>query len=200
MPIEVDAAERLDRIAEATLQVAERDGPGAVTIRAVAAELGGTSAMVTNYLRTRADLLLNAVRYEQRAWDEQTRQCLAAAGDDPRARLDALIRWSTSTLLHDKAVRQIWMDLVSSAPEAGASELLREDAAAHHERFRELVDDLGAANPGLLADALYLAIRGFYFTTTEDPESWPSERAGQAILAIAGAMLATGPSKASPSF
>jgi AcrR family transcriptional regulator len=190
MPIDVDAEARLDRIAEATLRVAERDGPDAITIRAVAAELGGSTTLVTNYLKSRADLLLNAVRFEQRSWSDDLTMTQQRAGKDPRAQLDALIRWSTSTLPHDKAARQIWMDLVSRAPEAGASALLREDAAEHHDRFRELVAELGADDNSPVADALYLAVRGFYFATTEDPERWTSKRAADAILAIAHGLTA----------
>ncbi|MEU2234066.1 TetR/AcrR family transcriptional regulator [Streptomyces vietnamensis] len=189
MPIDVDARERLDRIAEATLRVAERDGPGAITIRAVSAELGGSTTMVTNYLKSRSDLLLNAVRYEQRSWNEDLTTAQTDAGSDPRARLDVLIRWSTSTLPHDKAARQIWMDLVSRAPETGASKLLREDAAEHHARFRALVAELGAGEDSPVADALYLAVRGFYFATTEDPDRWTSQRAADAIVAIAQGLL-----------
>lgn len=201
MPIEVDAAKRLDRIAEATLRVAGRDGPGGITIRAVAAELGGSTTVVTNYIKSRADLLANAVRYEQRNWHEDTERSVSAAGDNPRDRLYALIRWSTSTDPDDIAARQIWMDLVSRAPEAGASVLLREDAAEHHQRFCDLLEQVSPGVAAFVADALYLAVRGFYFATTEDPERWPSGRAEAAILRMADAFLAErglpGPSAAS---
>ena len=201
MPIEVDAEERLNQIAEATLRVAGREGPGSITIRAVASELGGSTTVVTNYLKSRADLLANAVRYEQRSWSEDTERSVTAAGDDPRERLYALIRWSTSTVGDDVAARQIWMDLVSRAPENGASVLLREDAADHHRRFCDLLEQVSPGIPEFVGDALYLAVRGFYFATTEDPERWPSERAEAAILRMADAFLAErglpGPSAAS---
>lgn len=190
MPIEVDAAKRLDQIAEATLRLAGREGPGSITIRAVAAELGGSSTVVTNYLKSRADLLANAVRYEQSRWADDTARAVGAVGDDPRQRLYALIRWSTSTDHDDVAARQIWMDLVSRAPDAGASAILREDAVEHHQRFRAALEQVSPDVPDHVCDALYLAVRGFYFATTEDPERWTPERATAAVVAMADAFLA----------
>lgn len=190
MPIEVDAAKRLDQIAEATLSLAAREGPGSITIRAVAAEIGGSTTVVTNYLKSRADLLANAVRFEQRRWAEDSERAVDSAGTDPRARLDAMIRWSASTDSDDVAVRQIWMDLVSRAPGTGASELLRQDAAEHHERIRVLLEQVRPGVPEHVCDAIYLAVRGFYFATTEDPLRWPDERAEAAILRLADALLA----------
>ncbi|HJG47134.1 TetR family transcriptional regulator, partial [Corynebacterium variabile] len=61
MPREVDTSARLQRIADATLAVAREQGTRAVTLRAVAKELGGSTTLVTNYLKTRADLILNAL-------------------------------------------------------------------------------------------------------------------------------------------
>lgn len=189
MPIEVDADKRLDQIAEATLRLAGREGPGNITIRAVAAELGGSTTLVTNYLRSRADLLANAVRYEQRQWAADTERALNSAGPDPRERLYAMIRWSTSTDHDDVAARQIWMDLVSRAPDTGASALLREDASEHHRRFQNLLHQVSPNIPSHVCDALYLAVRGFYFATTEDPQHWPDHRAEQAIVQMADALL-----------
>ncbi|MDH6197341.1 AcrR family transcriptional regulator [Mycobacterium frederiksbergense] len=191
MPIEVDAAARLDQIAEATLRVADRERPAGVTIRAVAAELGGSTTVVTNYIKSRADLLLNAVRYELAAWRREHAEAIAEVQDDPRSRLREEIRWSTTTLHNDRAARQIWLDLVSRASSDGASELLRDDAAEHYENIRTDVADLAPADSDsdAIADGIYLAIRGFYFATTEDPEQWPPQRAAHAILKIADLLV-----------
>ncbi|PZT71290.1 hypothetical protein DN402_04540 [Streptomyces sp. SW4] len=95
MPIDVDEVQRRKEIAEATLAVAARDGARAVTIRAVAKELGGSTAMVTNYVPTRMALITNAVRAAESRW----RADLDAHVGELRGkeRLRATVEWHLST-------------------------------------------------------------------------------------------------------
>ncbi|MEU6998763.1 hypothetical protein [Nonomuraea sp. NPDC046570] len=180
MPIEIDITERLERIAEATLRVAERDGPAAVTIRAVAAELGGSTAVVTNYLATRSDLLVNAIRYAQRGWREDLDNHVNPYGGAQYLR--AYMAWSSGTVGPDRAVRQIWLDVAAKAESRSAAfEVLRQDAVEHHRMLRAAVAEAGVSDTDFAADVLYLLLRGFYFAGTEDPELWTDERVGMAI-------------------
>ncbi|GLW96767.1 hypothetical protein [Microtetraspora sp. NBRC 16547] len=197
MPIEIDITERLEQIAEATLRVAEREGPAAITIRAVAAELGGSTAVVTNYLKTRSDLLVNAIRYAQRGW-------LADLDDhvnphEGAQHLRAYMAWSSGTVGHDRAVRQIWLDVAAKAESRSAAfELLRQDATEHHQLLRAAAAKAGVSDADFAADVLYLLLRGFYFASTEDPELWTDERVGAAISQLTDLFIAgLGPSPAS---
>ena len=56
MPMDVNADERIRAIALATLDVASERGSAGVTLRAVAERLGGSTTLVTNYLKSRAEL------------------------------------------------------------------------------------------------------------------------------------------------
>ncbi|WP_433215089.1 TetR/AcrR family transcriptional regulator [Microtetraspora malaysiensis] len=189
MPIEIDITERLEQIAEATLRVAEREGPAAITIRAVAAELGGSTAVVTNYLATRSDLLVNAIRHAQRGWREDLDSHVNS--HEGAQHLRAYMEWSSGTVGHDRAVRQIWLDVAAKAESRGAAfELLRQDAVEHHRMLRAAVAEAGVSDADFAADVLYLMLRGFYFASTEDPELWTDERVGAAISRLTDVFIA----------
>jgi len=188
MPIEVDADERLRQIAEATLRVAERDGSAAITIRSVAAELGGSTAVVTNYAATRADLVLNVILHVQRQWDGDMRRTIAGLAGVELLR--ALVLWSVTTDPQDPTMRRLWVDLLAkSGSESDAVKALADIALRHRALIRdalvaaEAAGPAGAppADPETEADVLYLMIRGFYFLSVEDPQAWTEERVTRAL-------------------
>lgn len=174
------------QIAEATLQVAERGGVKAITIRSVAAEMGGSSAVITNYLATRADLLLNAVLYVQRTWDEGMND--AIRGLEGFELLRALVLWSVSTEPSDPIVRRIWVELMTESGSDEVTQALIDISLRHRDLLREVLaeqDQAGSVSPGagsdendpdIQADMLYLMIRGFYLLSVENPGDWGDHR------------------------
>jgi AcrR family transcriptional regulator len=188
VPIAVDSSQRLDDIAAATLAIASESGPSAVTVRAVAAKLGGSTTLVTNYVASRSELLANAIRYVQAQWRaEQT--ALADGFPDPVERLRALVTWFTSTEPDDPAARRIWLSAVARVgDESDAARALRADAADQRVDVGSLLRDAGVDDEAG-ADVVYLALRGFYFATTEDPEEWPPERANAALMRLTDLLL-----------
>lgn len=179
MPIEVDSAERLAQIAEATIRVAALEGPSATTIRRVAAELGGSHSMVTNYAATRSELLVNAIRHAQEGWRRDMEAHLA--GREGADRLRALALWSCTTVDHDRAVRQLWLALAGLSEDSDALEVLRTDAVAHRAMLAAALRDAEVEFAENGADILYFALRGFYFLSVEDPDRWTDERAAETI-------------------
>lgn len=180
MPAPIDVEQRLDEIAVATLELAREGGAAAVTIRAVAARLGGATSRVTKYLPTRAGLLANAARYMTAHWEADAGAALAdQTGID---RLRALAAWSLTTDGYDDAIRRLWIDAIASGQtEIEGVNHVREQAHHEQDELRALVEDALPAGNEWLADALYLAFRGYYLSTIEDPHRWPAERAGAAI-------------------
>lgn len=190
MPILVDSNRRLDDIAVATLAVASESGPSGVTVRAVAAELGGSTALVTNYVASRNELLANAIRYVQRQWRSE-QAAVAGRYPDPVERLRALMTWFTGTNPDDPAARRIWLNVVAHVGEdLDPAKVLRADAAGQRADVGQLLQDAGVPDESS-ADAVYLALRGFYFATTEDPDEWPPERANAALARLTDLLLAT---------
>jgi len=189
MPIEVDTTERLSQLAEATLRVIERKGIGAITIRAVAAELGGSTAVVTNYLATRSDLLLNVISHAQRGWRaDMTRAVEGLTGAEL---VRALASWSCTTVDHDHAVRQLWLDMAAQAETGSAAHVaLQEDAKQHYEFLHAAFADAAVPDPAAAADLLYLTLRGFYFAGVEDPARWCPERVRELVGNLCDLLLA----------
>jgi len=190
MPIIVDEDARRALIAEATLRLAQREGVGAVTIRAVARELGRSTVYVTNYLGTRTELLLNVLTFVRTQWDLAF-DSLVGSADDRRPSLWEVVRWSATEDEFDRTVRHLWLEVLSRpTAEPELFRTLREDARRQHD---DLVAAASSASgpPGALADLAYLALRGYYVSSIEDAERWTPKRAQTALrhlLELAGAL------------
>jgi AcrR family transcriptional regulator len=183
MPREVDVAERRALIAEATLRVGRRDGVDATTLRAVAKELGRSTVYITNYVGSRVELLMNALAHVEAGWSEELAVGLAEL--DGLEALRKLLEWSTMTSEQDRAVRQMWLEILSRpsmpAELRGAVRL-----AAAGEQV-ELADAaVGAGLGAQFGDVLFLVLRGFYTASVEDPDVWTSERVRRALDSLLG--------------
>ncbi|MER5197489.1 TetR/AcrR family transcriptional regulator [Streptomyces sp. NPDC002755] len=185
MPIEVDEARRLDEIAAATLHVARERGVRSVTIRAVAAQLGGSTAMVTNYVASRSALMINAMRWAEREWGAQMDDALV--GLTGEARLEAALKWMCTTEPDDEILRRLLMEIASEGPDAGPAveNVRRATSRRNRDELSALAAEAGLPDAALAGDVLHLLTRGYWLTTLEDPEGWPEERAARALLAVA---------------
>ncbi|MFF7244520.1 TetR/AcrR family transcriptional regulator [Embleya sp. NPDC008237] len=184
MPIDVDEVQRRKAIAKATLTVAARDGARAVTIRAVARELGGSTAMVTNYVPTRIALITNAVAAAESRWNGELEEHVD--GLDGRERLHATVAWNLTTDPDDLQLRRLWVEMLSSVQsgaESADAAQTREPAATRRELL-DAVTAAGVADPELAADLLFLLVRGYFISTVEDPEPWTPERVARVANAI----------------
>ncbi|MFE0804087.1 TetR/AcrR family transcriptional regulator [Streptomyces sp. NPDC058812] len=186
MPIDVDEVQRRKAIAQATLAVAAREGASAVTIRAVAKELGGSTAMVTNYVPTRTALITNAVRAAESRWRTDLEARLGdLVGVD---RLRATVEWHLSTEPEDLLLRTLWVEMLSSAHNDPA-EVDRQEPRETRQEFLEASTAAGIADAGLAADVLSLLTRGYYVSTMEEPAYWTPERATRVARAVVDALI-----------
>jgi AcrR family transcriptional regulator len=188
VPAEIDTAHRLSEIAEATLAIARDQGPDAITIRAVAARMGGSTTVVTKFIPSRGALLVNAIQYVNAGWDED----LAAALEQRagRERLRALIDWLLGTEGHDYAVRRLWSEILAKEdPGAATFTAIRAEAHEEHDLIRQTLEESGVQERPWLTDLLFLACRGYYVSTVEDGENWPGTRARAAVHAMLDAVL-----------
>jgi len=196
MPIIVDEGARRALIAGATLRLAQREGVGAVTIRAVARELGRSTVFVTNYLGTRTELLLNVLSFVRAEWDLAL-DGLAGTDGDRRPSLWELVRWSATEDEFDRTVRHLWLEVLSRpTAEPELFRTLREDARRQHDDLAAAAAAGAAAPSGALADLAYLVLRGYYVSSIEDGARWTPERVQTALrqlLELAGALLPDDP-------
>jgi AcrR family transcriptional regulator len=187
MPREVDSTQRLTDIAEATIAVARASGAHAVTIRSVARELGGSTTLVTNYLPSRAALVLNALDRGRDRWEAERSGELTAT--PPRDRLHALIDRALNSTGDDTVLRTLILEIVAHAgfePEMAAA--LRRESTRFLELLETTAREAGYANPASVAEQTYLLFRGAYIASAEDPEFWTEQHLRRVILGAVDAL------------
>ncbi|WP_297006167.1 TetR/AcrR family transcriptional regulator [uncultured Corynebacterium sp.] len=183
MPREVDTTARLRRIADATLTVAREQGTRAVTLRAVAKELGGSTTLVTNYLKTRADLILNALDHADARWGEELEDALSRCA--PADRLLETATWALFTRSDDMVPRALIIEILANAtvePEMAAN--LAIEAGKVRNQLLTAAEESGFRNPEAVAETVYLMVRGASFANIEDAAHWPEERALDVIRRV----------------
>lgn len=189
MPIQVDVDQRRRDIAEATFAVAARDGLPAVTLRSVAAELGTSTTAITNYLPTRADLLVNAVDDMGDEWLEELARILQT-GLGP-SQLRELMRASV-TWDHDEQLRcTFWVALLTAkGRNEEVDRHLESTAAAVREVIEKVVEACRHPQPDVAADLLFLFAQGVFVSIVEAPAQWPVARLVAAADAAVDVVLA----------
>jgi AcrR family transcriptional regulator len=197
MPLDVDAEARLDAIAEATIEQATHAGPRAITIRTVAARLGGSTTKVTHYVRSRGELMANAVRRVQQHWRPELAEVLA--GRTGRDRLATFVDWWTTGTAQYDVFRLMWVEMLAMRDsDEVVSRALQQEAHAERDEVVAVLTESRIADPQLRADLLYLLLRGINISSVEDPETWPAERGRQAALALVELMPSTPTSSPQP--
>lgn len=187
MPRDIDRSARLQDIADATIRVARSSGANAVTIRAVARELGGSTTLVTNYLPSRAALILNVLDRARDRWREEYEA--AAAGLDPAERFEALVSWEPEPDEAEPVLRALILEIVANAEvEPALREALHRESEEYRAVLRAAARDAGFSDPGLATDLGYLLLRGAYFASAEDAAYWTAERTREVALAALRAL------------
>ncbi|WP_449280908.1 TetR/AcrR family transcriptional regulator [Leucobacter sp.] len=187
MPKDIDPEARLRDIADATVRVARSSGAHAVTIRAVARELGGSTTLVTNYLPSRAALILNVLNRASARWRAEYEA--SAAGLDSAQRFEALASWEPDPDDTEPVLRALILEIVANADvEPTLREALRRESEAYRDALRQAATEAGFADPELAADLGYLLLRGAYFANAEDPAHWTAESTRTVVLAALRAL------------
>ena len=91
MPAPIDRAKREQEIAEAAFRLLSERGPAALTLKALAAELGGSITLVTHVYANRAALLKGITDHAVADYDRELAHL--ERGADDRRRLRILLEW-----------------------------------------------------------------------------------------------------------
>ena len=189
MPIHVDVGERRQSIAEATFRVAARHGMAGVTLRSVAAELGASTTVITNYLPTRADLLVNAVDVLGSEWMDEVSEIRSRRDGIEALRevIRSAVDWDDGELMRC----QFWVAVMSSTNRTEEVDVhLAEASGRVRNVLEELLDEIGAPDPQSGADMLFLFAQGVAASIVEAPDAWPRQRtvraADLALSAVVG--------------
>ncbi|MUN07801.1 TetR family transcriptional regulator [Agromyces luteolus] len=181
LPAEVDTAERLAEIAHATVAVAQERGTHAVTLRAVAERLGRSTAFITHFVPSRAELMANALELARSRWDDERRDELGdLLGVE---RLAALTRWMCTSSPEESVFRSLWIEVIADvrAGHDRAYHLLRTVTDATYASFLDGARAADREEAARIADILYLYCRGYEVKSVEDPEGWPDERVQRSL-------------------
>jgi len=187
MPKDIDREARLQAIADATIGVARASGANAVTIRAVARELGGSTTLVTNYLPSRAALILNVLDRASARWRAEYEG--VTDGLSPAERFEALVSWEPDGDEVEPVLRALILEIVANAEtEPTLRDALRRESESYRAVLRDAAREAGYADPVLATELGYLLLRGSYFANAEDPAYWHAARTREITLSALRAL------------
>ena len=180
MPAKMDHDARRRDVSAAVWRVLAADGFGGLTLRAVAAELGATTGLVTHYFPSKQALIVHALEVA-----EAHTRALVPLNDDQRG-LEALRAALASVLpLTPEAteINRVWVsswDVALADPELHALEKAR--YKRWRSRLRPLVieaqqdGDLPPSDPDDLVAGLAAFTHGLVVQALFDPRLFPRKR------------------------
>ncbi|TWD79922.1 TetR family transcriptional regulator [Kribbella amoyensis] len=174
MPARTDHEARRRDVSAAVWKVVAAEGFGGLTLRAVAAALGGSTGMVTHYFPSKQALIKHALELAE----ERTRTSIPESGD-LRTALIAVLPIAAGTT----EISRVWVsswDPALAEPELGALE------KARYRRWRTKLEklvvvaqeagELPAGDPADLAASLAAFTHGLVVQTLFDPRAFPRKR------------------------
>lgn len=176
MPRSLDIQGRKQDIAEATMTLLAQGGSRALTVKALAAQLGGSTTLITHIYPRKADLYEGVL-----AWlESDLESSLSAAADtrDPRANLRALIEWCLPLDARSLEMERTRLGLLTRADD---DERIREFLENLEKRMRTLIRErLAPVVPDDRLDILTAYVRsitnGAVLSAAEHPEKWTRSR------------------------
>jgi AcrR family transcriptional regulator len=180
MPAKGDHEARRADVAEAVWRVLATHGFGGLTMRAVAAELGASTGLLTHYFRSKRDL----VRYANEIAAERTDTRPRLEADEPGLAALRIALLNVLPLDRDSvATNRVWVSFWDAALD---DETLSEAQRARYERWRgriqACVEEAQARGELPAADAADIAVQAAAFThglvvqALFDPERLPPAR------------------------
>ena len=170
---------RRQSLIEATARVLARDGATGASVRPIAIEAGVSPGLINHYFAGIEALI--AATYS--AVGDQVSNALAAAvaaaGDDPRARLTAYVTASFAPPIADRALLATWIAFWSLTGKPQIAE--RHDAiyARYREDLETLLAECGiaATDRRLTAIAITALVDGLWLELCLSPDSFTADEA-----------------------
>ncbi|MGO1050139.1 TetR/AcrR family transcriptional regulator [Crossiella sp. CA198] len=181
MPARGDHEARRAEVSEAVWRVLAAQGFGGLTMRAVAAELGASTGLLTHYFRSKRELVRYAHEVAEQRTSARARQAPAAPG---LAALRAALCDVLPLTPEMVAMSRVWISFWDAA--LGDAEL-GESQRARYQRWRDrlcgqvlaargLGEIPGAADPEDIAATAASFTHGLVVQALFDPDRFPPER------------------------
>lgn len=150
------------KIFETARDLFYRRGVRAVGVDEIVCEAGVTKPSLYRAFKSKDDLVAACLRESAREGHDAIQAVLAGAGCDPRARLDALVRYYAAKLNCPDFRGCPMSNVAVELPEAGhpGREVIEECKTELRAVFVQLARDLRVADAEGLADGLILVIEG----------------------------------------
>lgn len=185
----MDRDDREREILDVALRLLERGGYGAITVRAIADELGGSPTLVTYYFSTQAALMTAMLEHQLVLFDEELTQL--EIGSNDRKRLEILVRWFLPDDPESWAQERARVHLAS---ELGAqNEWLRPYLDRLDGRMMQLLRDhlaplVAPEDLATATDGLRMALNGIVLSAVEHPADWPAAKQREIAALVLSAL------------
>lgn len=187
-------ARRADLIA-ATARVLAREGTGGASVRAIAVEAGVSPGLVGHYFAGIDALIAATYAHVEHTVSEALDAAVAAAGADPRARLDAFVTASFSPPIASGELLATWTafwSLVRSREDIARQH--DEQYAAFRARLEALLAECGlpAARLRHSAIAITALVDGLWLELCLSPQAFSANEADAIARSVLDALISTG--------
>jgi len=172
MPRHMDVGQRRRDIAGAAQEIFAESGPSGLTLRAIAAALGGSITLVTHIYPTRRDLIAGLAESLIEEFDAELP--ILEAGAAPAMRLRILLEWMLPLSEQAWMLERSRVLLIADADQDG---LLDRMDSRMRELLRSHLDPV--VSPQLVdsyVDMLRTLINGVVLSAVEHHEQWPAHR------------------------
>ncbi|MFJ7496126.1 TetR/AcrR family transcriptional regulator [Streptomyces sp. NPDC097727] len=175
MPAEVESAERRREIGEAALRVVRERGAARLTIRAVADAMGGSTSLVTHYVRNRRELLILTFATVEHRWAAEESRLGKLPADK---RIELMSQWAADWSSEEDEVLAALLLHMLTEPRTNPEDLafVHQALDGWHRELGEAAEAAGIPEPWAAADLIYLLSRGAMLSTLENPTAWTSDR------------------------
>jgi AcrR family transcriptional regulator len=189
MPRVVDHDERRRDIADVAIRLLARDGAAGLSLRSIAAELGGSLTMVTHYYANRQELMTDLAHQICDTWRGALVE-LDETHREPRDRLRAFMIWLLPVTEKGREEDRARFALLAADSDlSGRAVLLEFDEVVRgmlRERLQGLVPRRSVAS---VADLLHAFASGVSLDSQLGPEAWPRKRQLALLDALLDALL-----------
>lgn len=187
MPRVVDYEVRRRDIAEVALAILARDGVAGLSLRNIAAEMGGSLTLVTHYYANRQELMTDLACQICDSWQADL-DAMDEASSAPRARLRAFLAWMLPLSEKGHQGERARFALLAADNDPDCRSVLIEFDEYLRDLLRQrLVGLVPRRKISTVADLLRALTNGVALDAQLQPDDWPAKRQ----LALLDALLAT---------
>jgi len=173
---------RRQSLIEATARCLARLGTGGTSVRAICAEAGVSAGLLRHYFEGVDALVMATYAHVGDHVADTLEAAVEAAGDDPRARLDAYVTASFRPPIADPALLSTWLafwSLVKTDPVIAAhhAAVYGDSRARMEALIADCLPDPGAADVRLAAVAITALVDGLWLELCLDPTTFSATEA-----------------------